>query len=686
MSEKYTGLVGRAHLMREAVRERWSKIKEEGGVQDTFRAKTSELKEQAIRTINHGDPDFDHLYRRKTRWELTRISAAVMGIEFAYAAETAFVSPTLLKIGVQHKHMTLIWCLSPIVGFFLTPIMGSLSDRCGSNLGRRRPFIILLSIGVVLGLLLVPNGKWVGKQLGDRYPGEEALDRLHEHPEDFIREGPGGRRYAVGQVEDEDRILSEIKSSNLTEIDNALAADLSLAEAEETHPWGIFFTIMGTVLLDFDADSCQSPSRAYLLDVTLPEDHALGLSTFTIMAGLGGSLGYLMGGFNWGWLGVLFGGHVRLVFTLVLFIFVACVSVTLASFPEIPLSVLDASKKELLKRRRSSQYRQIVSEAIEQSKEKLNKNAEVLAATSMETQYGAAEVENRSSKNNPFRNTSEQTPFPKDSVAMKGTQEDQGEHERKLLQVTETSFNQTSPCPIESGEEGAIAHIGTFSQYLWSIIYMPSSLRVLCLTNLFCWMSLVCYSLYFTDFVGEAVFKGNPQAEMGSEARQLYDDGVRFGCWGMAMYSFSCSCYSFIIERLVQKFKAKPVYIGGQLVYCVGMIFMALSQSKWGVLLFSWSAGVMYSTLFTMPYLLVAHYHETNMFGPTPENPEEPVRGIGTDVGIVSCMVFLAQFLLSLSMGSVIESYGTTVVVVIAASILSFCGAVTANFVTYLEL
>lgn len=36
------------------------------------------------------------------------------------------------------------------------------------------------------------------------------------------------------------------------------------------HPWGVFFTVLGTVLLDFDADSCQSPARAYLLDVTLP--------------------------------------------------------------------------------------------------------------------------------------------------------------------------------------------------------------------------------------------------------------------------------------------------------------------------------------------------------------------------------------------------------------------------------
>ena len=58
--------------------------------------------------------------------------------------------------------------------------------------------------------------------------------------------------------------------------------------------------------------------------------------------------------------------------------------------------------------------------------------------------------------------------------------------------------------------------------------------------------------------------------------------------------------------------RAKPVYICGQLVYSIGMVFMAMARSKWGVILFSWSAGIMYSTLFTMPYLIVAHYHETD--------------------------------------------------------------------------
>lgn len=89
--------------------------------------------------------------RRKTRGELVRVSAAVMGIEFSYAAETAFVSPTLLKIGVDHQRMTMVWALSPLVGFFLNPILGAMSDRCRLPCGRRRPFIVLLALGVLIG-------------------------------------------------------------------------------------------------------------------------------------------------------------------------------------------------------------------------------------------------------------------------------------------------------------------------------------------------------------------------------------------------------------------------------------------------------------------------------------------------------------------------------------------------------
>lgn len=60
---------------------------------------------------------------------------------------------------------------------------------------------------------------------------------------------------------------------------------------------------------------------------------------------------------------------------------------------------------------------------------------------------------------------------------------------------------------------------------------------------------------------------------------------------------------------LIFLFRAKRIYIGGLLFYSCGMCILALTRAQACVIIFSWCAGVMYSTLFTMPYLLVAHYH-----------------------------------------------------------------------------
>lgn len=87
--------------------------------------------------------DYSHVFRRKSRFDLIRLSCMIMGIEFAYAAETAFVSPILLSIGLDHSIMTMFWALSPLLGFFISPLLGSISDRCKSPLGRRRPILLV---------------------------------------------------------------------------------------------------------------------------------------------------------------------------------------------------------------------------------------------------------------------------------------------------------------------------------------------------------------------------------------------------------------------------------------------------------------------------------------------------------------------------------------------------------------
>lgn len=52
--------------------------------------------------------------------------------------------------------------------------------------------------------------------------------------------------------------------------------------------------------------------------------------------------------------------------------------------------------------------------------------------------------------------------------------------------------------------------------YLKSVIFMPKQLKILCITNCLAWMGHILYCLYFTDFVGESVFGGDPSAPAGS--------------------------------------------------------------------------------------------------------------------------------------------------------------------------
>lgn len=93
------------------------------------------------------------------------------------------------------------------------------------------------------GLFLVPNGEDLGYFMGDPKPPNLTLAR------------PPAQR-----------IFTHSSNPGST---NESIPNIANATDKNYHPWGVFFTVLGTVLLDFDADACQSPARAYLLDVTV---------------------------------------------------------------------------------------------------------------------------------------------------------------------------------------------------------------------------------------------------------------------------------------------------------------------------------------------------------------------------------------------------------------------------------
>jgi len=160
----------------------------------------------------------------------------------------------------------------------------------------------------------------------------------------------------------------------------------------------------------------------------------------------------------------------------------------------------------------------------------------------------------------------------------------------------------------------------------------------------------------------------------------------------MAVYAFSCALYSMIIEKLIKKFSAKYVYVGGLSLFGMAMAFLGKFPTKIGVIVFSTTAGVVYATLFTIPFMLVAQYHSKQTFkvrNPDSEKAESTEvfeRGLGTDCGIVGSMLFVAQFTMSLSIGSFITFIDSTAAVLYAASFFSFLAAISACFVVYMDL
>uniref|UniRef100_A0A673G9V5 Solute carrier family 45 member 4 n=1 Tax=Sinocyclocheilus rhinocerous TaxID=307959 RepID=A0A673G9V5_9TELE len=197
--------------------------------------------------------------------------AVMFGREFCYAMETALVTPVLLQIGLPEQYYSLTWFLSPILGLIFTPLIGSASDRCTLRWGRRRPFILALCVGVLLGVALFLNG-------------------------------------------------------------------LAIGDVPNNQPIGIVMTVLGVVVLDFCADATEGPIRAYLLDVADTEEQDMALNIHAFSAGLGGAVGYALGGLDWThtFLGRTFKSQEQILFLFAAVLFTVSVALHLFSIEEVP--------------------------------------------------------------------------------------------------------------------------------------------------------------------------------------------------------------------------------------------------------------------------------------------------------------------------------------------------------------
>ncbi|XP_014809385.1 PREDICTED: membrane-associated transporter protein [Calidris pugnax] len=490
-------------------------------------------------------------------------SMAMFGREFCYAVEAAFVTPVLLSVGLPKNLYSLVWLISPILGFVLQPVVGSASDHCTCSWGRRRPYILGLGIIMLLGMALYLNG---------------------------------------------DVMISAF-----------------IDERDKRRTWAIVITMLGVVLFDFAADFIDGPIKAYLFDVCSHQDKEKGLHYHALLTGLGGALGYLTGAMDWGEtvLGYSLASEFQVIFLFAALVFLICLTIHLHSIPEVPLRYENEEEKFLLEVTRTYKYRSIEEEL---------KNG---CVKSTSTEMKAAVK-------------------PGKCAAMSRT-----EDQRRM----------------------------TLKSLLKTLLSMPSHYRYLCVSHLFGWMAFLSNMLFFTDFMGQVVYQGSPYAPHNSTLYLTYKTGVEMGCWGLCINAISSSVYSYLQKILLPYIGLKGLYFIGYLLFGLGTGLIGLFPNIYSTLALCSLFGVMSSTLYTVPFHLIAEYHreEECLRLQDSERAGDHGRGKGIDCAALTCMVQLAQIILGVGLGLLVSIAGSAVTV-ISASMVALVGCCFVAFcVRYVE-
>ncbi|XP_029779269.1 solute carrier family 45 member 4 [Suricata suricatta] len=661
--------------------------------------------------------------------------AVMFGREFCYAMETALVTPILLQIGLPEQYYSLTWFLSPILGLIFTPLIGSASDRCTLRWGRRRPFILVLCIGVLLGVALFLNGSAIGLSLGD---------------------------------------------------------------VPSRQPIGIVLTVLGVVILDFSADATEGPIRAYLLDVVDSEEQDMALNIHAFSAGLGGAVGYVLGGLDWTqtFLGAWFRTQSQVLFFFAAVIFVVSVALHLFSIEEEQYSPPQERAGEAAGTPPPATHTAVLDggalfpEEV-QSEHKLSMDSlgvdmvrsrsdSVLhvpdAALGLEPELPfLPDIEpsifcDGSCPGTP-RSTSQELAWPRPyrlaSVLREHAREDEtlldnhlnearvpnGDgsppkdglgglarvdvkptatcssmrrrrhtfhrqasstfsyygkigsncyryrraravllikpsrsmselHDLQLRQRQRSRRRNQSGATTSSGDTESEEGEGeTTVRLLWlSMLKMPKELTRLCVCHLLTWFSVIAEAVFYTDFMGQVIFKGDPKAPSNSTAWQAYNAGVKMGFWGLVIYAATGAICSALLQKFLDSYdlSIRVIYVLGTLGFSVGTGVMAMFANVYVAMVMISTMGVVSMSISYCPYALLGQYHDIKEY--VHHSPGSSRRGFGIDCAILSCQVYISQILVASALGGVVDTVGTVRVIPMVASVGSFLGFLTATF------
>lgn len=106
----------------------------------------------------------------KPRLSLLRIiemNIGFFGLQFSFGLQQANMGPIYGFLGADEATMPLLWLAGPMTGLIIQPIVGAMSDRTNTRLGRRTPYFLIGAVICTLGLFAMPysSALWIAASL-----------------------------------------------------------------------------------------------------------------------------------------------------------------------------------------------------------------------------------------------------------------------------------------------------------------------------------------------------------------------------------------------------------------------------------------------------------------------------------------------------------------------------------------
>lgn len=106
----------------------------------------------------------------KPRLSLTRIvemNLGFLGLQFSFGLQQANMAPIYSYLGADEATLPLLWLAGPVTGLLVQPLIGAMSDRTITRLGRRTPYFLIGAVLCSLCLFAMPYSRtlWMAASL-----------------------------------------------------------------------------------------------------------------------------------------------------------------------------------------------------------------------------------------------------------------------------------------------------------------------------------------------------------------------------------------------------------------------------------------------------------------------------------------------------------------------------------------